>query len=114
MGQPTTWGAPRVADGAADPADYADRVDDSLDACLSSHSGAARPSYAVPGTVWRDSDTDQLFLYDGSSDLQVAVNAGAPASATAVGVAGDVAWDADYFYICTAANTWKRVAVATW
>ena len=23
-------------------------------------------------------------------------------------------WDASYIYICTAANTWKRVAVATW
>ena len=37
-----------------------------------------------------------------------------PASATATGTAGEVAWDANYIYICTATNTWKRVAVSTW
>lgn len=37
-----------------------------------------------------------------------------PASATASGTAGEVAWDADYIYVCTAANTWKRVAISTW
>lgn len=37
-----------------------------------------------------------------------------PASATATGTAGEVAWDADYIYICTATNTWKRVAISTW
>ena len=37
-----------------------------------------------------------------------------PASATAAGTAGEIAWDADYIYICTAANTWKRVAIGTW
>lgn len=38
----------------------------------------------------------------------------APATATSPGTAGDFAADADYLYICTATNTWKRVAVATW
>lgn len=37
-----------------------------------------------------------------------------PASATATGTAGEVAWDANYIYVCTAANTWKRVAISTW
>lgn len=37
-----------------------------------------------------------------------------PASATASGTAGDIAWDADYIYVCTATNTWKRVAISTW
>ena len=37
-----------------------------------------------------------------------------PASATAAGTAGEVAWDANYIYICTATNTWKRVAISTW
>ena len=37
-----------------------------------------------------------------------------PASAAAAGTVGTIAWDADYIYICTAANTWKRVAIATW
>ena len=37
-----------------------------------------------------------------------------PSSATAAGTAGEVAWDANYIYICTATNTWKRVAISTW
>ena len=37
-----------------------------------------------------------------------------PASASATGIAGEVAWDANYIYICTATDTWKRVAVSTW
>jgi len=38
----------------------------------------------------------------------------APASASASGMAGQIAVDTDYIYVCTATNTWKRVAVATW
>jgi hypothetical protein len=37
-----------------------------------------------------------------------------PASASATGNAGTISWDASYIYVCTAANTWKRVAIATW
>jgi len=37
-----------------------------------------------------------------------------PASATATGVAGEIAWDANYIYVCIATNTWKRVAISTW
>jgi hypothetical protein len=37
-----------------------------------------------------------------------------PASAAATGTTGTIAWDADYIYVCTATDTWKRVAIATW
>lgn len=37
-----------------------------------------------------------------------------PTSATDTGTTGDQCWDADYMYVCTATNTWKRVAIATW
>jgi hypothetical protein len=37
-----------------------------------------------------------------------------PASATATGNAGDICWDANYIYVCTATNTWKRTAISTW
>jgi len=37
-----------------------------------------------------------------------------PASATDTGAVGDVRYDADYVYICVAANTWKRAALTTW
>lgn len=38
----------------------------------------------------------------------------APANASSTGTAGDWAVDADYIYVCTATDTWKRVAIATW
>ena len=37
-----------------------------------------------------------------------------PATSGATGTTGEIAWDADYIYVCTATNTWKRVAIATW
>ena len=37
-----------------------------------------------------------------------------PASASATGTAGEIAWDANYIYVCTATDTWKRVALSTW
>jgi hypothetical protein len=37
-----------------------------------------------------------------------------PATSGATGTTGEIAWDADYIYVCTATNTWKRTAIATW
>jgi len=36
------------------------------------------------------------------------------ASAGAAGVKGDICHDTNYIYVCTATNTWKRSAIATW
>lgn len=36
-----------------------------------------------------------------------------PASATSVGLAGEVAYNTSFFYVCVAANTWRRVALVT-
>lgn len=33
--------------------------------------------------------------------------------AASAGTAGDIQWDANYIYVCTATNTWKRVALST-
>lgn len=38
----------------------------------------------------------------------------APASATATGTIGQTAYDTNYFYVCIATNTWKRVALSAW
>jgi hypothetical protein len=32
-------------------------------------------------------------------------------TSTSPGTAGQISWDADYIYVCTATNTWKRVAL---
>ncbi|AYP69336.1 tail fiber protein [Klebsiella phage Pylas] len=37
-----------------------------------------------------------------------------PASATASGVAGNIAISSTYLYVCVATNTWVRAAVSTW
>jgi len=36
-----------------------------------------------------------------------------PATATSPGTPNQVAFDASFFYICIATNTWKRVALST-
>jgi len=38
----------------------------------------------------------------------------APSSASDTGEVGQIAVDSDYIYVCTATDTWKRVAIATW
>jgi len=42
------------------------------------------------------------------------VAAHTPAKANDIGVAGTITWDSNYIYICTAENTWKRVAIESW
>jgi hypothetical protein len=37
-----------------------------------------------------------------------------PASASATGAIGEICWDANYVYVCTATNTWKRSALSAW
>lgn len=37
-----------------------------------------------------------------------------PANSSANGVAGTIARDTSYFYVCVANNTWKRAALSTW
>jgi hypothetical protein len=40
-------------------------------------------------------------------------DAAAPATSTSTGVVGDVRMDSDYIYVCTATNTWKRIALSS-
>lgn len=49
-----------------------------------------------------------------ANGLSVNLASSTPASASATGTAGQISWDANYIYVCTATNTWKRVAIATW
>ena len=45
---------------------------------------------------------------DINSDILRLRTAKTPASAGAAGNQGDLCWDADYIYVCTATNTWER------
>jgi hypothetical protein len=53
----------------------------------------------------------KLVVNDSSIQINTAKT---PSSATATGTTGQVCWDTSYIYVCTATNTWKRVAIATW
>jgi hypothetical protein len=66
-------------------------------------SNVATYDLGMDGVPWRTVYTN---------DIVVATKT--PATASAAGTTGMIAWDANYIYICTATNTWKRVAIATW
>ena len=38
----------------------------------------------------------------------------APSSSTATGALGEIRYTADYIYVCTATDTWKRTALTSW
>lgn len=69
MSQATNFGVPLF--GPATPAQMAERIDESLRALMSAHSGAGRPDYAVPGTEWVSTATPgflKYYVYDGTAD----------------------------------------------
>ena len=49
-----------------------------------------------------------------TGQMNIAALNTAPASASAAGTLGEIRYTADYIYICTATNTWKRTALSTW
>jgi hypothetical protein len=63
--------------------------------------------------VGTSSDSGGALLQVNDNRIRIAT-ANTPASAGATGTTGEIAWDADYIYVCTATNTWKRTAIATW
>jgi len=52
--------------------------------------------------------------FDMNADTFRLRTARTPASAGAAGNAGEICWNANYIYVCVAANTWKRAAIVTW
>ncbi len=74
MSQAANWSLP--LNGPVVPTVYSQRIDDSLDALLSSHSGPARPSYAVAGTIWMSTATAgklKWYAFDGTADRLIRV-----------------------------------------
>lgn len=69
--------------------------------------------YFNAGNVGFKTDSPTAAV-DINSDIVRLRTSKTPASAAATGNAGDICWDADYIYICVAANTWKRSAISTW
>jgi len=58
--------------------------------------------------------TGPTELLDVNSDSFRLRSSQTPASASATGTQGQICWDTNYLYVCTATDTWKRAALATW
>jgi hypothetical protein len=58
---------------------------------------------------WIDS-----FFHKSEDVTAVLAWVAAPSSSGAAGTAGQIAYDADYFYVCVATNSWKRVPISDW
>jgi len=63
--------------------------------------------------VGTSSDSGGALLQVNGDRVRIAT-AKTPASAGATGTTGEICWDANYIYVCTATNTWKRTAISTW
>lgn len=71
------------------------------------------------GTTVSLSSSGSVVLASTSSGVAITgafrlITSFTPASASSTGSAGQIAWDSSYIYLCTATDTWKRAAVATW
>lgn len=49
-----------------------------------------------------------------SSDLIFSCPSAVPSSSNAEGAAGEIRWDENYIYLCTAPNNWKRASILSW
>ena len=63
--------------------------------------------------VGTSSNSGGALLQVNDNRIRIAT-AKTPASASDTGTTGEVCWDANYIYVCTATNTWKRAALSTW
>lgn len=47
------------------------------------------------------------------NDIRIRISQ-TPATSTSSGNAGEIAWDSDFIYVCTATDYWERVAISHW
>jgi hypothetical protein len=90
-------------------------VDSYLSFGARSNSGAIGDSLVVEGTgnigIGTTLPTKALDVNSNSIRVRTAKT---PASSTAACDQGEIAWDANYIYVCRATNTWMRAALSTW
>lgn len=72
----------------------------------------ALPSYG--DNNWNIPINNALIDLDARVIALTSKFATAPASATATGTAGQIAYDSTHIYVCVATNTWVRATLATW
>ena len=77
------------------------------------------PPNPTTGTLWYDTVDGRTYIYYNgtwvdSNPTNIATAGTAPLTSTSNGVAGQIAYDDGYVYICVATNTWKRAPLSTW
>jgi hypothetical protein len=88
---------------------YIQRTSDGLEMAQFTGGGGA---FLYNNGNYKFGTTSTGTLTTGQMDI-AALNT-APASASAAGTLGEIRYTADYIYVCTATNTWKRSALSTW
>lgn len=61
--------------------------------------------------VQKNAGTNMLAVY---ADRVAIETPGVPPTTTSNGTKGTIAYNSSFLYICTATNTWRRVALSTW
>lgn len=64
----------------------------------------------------------KVILFDLSMEIRgdltltgdIATGTHTPSSGTDTGRVGEICWDADYIYVCTATNYWRRTPITHW
>ena len=53
------------------------------------------------------------FQINNDGSIQIGMGS-VPATHSSAGNAGQIAWDANYFYVCIGTNSWKRTTLSSW
>ena len=72
---------------------------------------AGLPSFKTNLALTNDGNCTVGYNLNVSGTIQATLST--PASSSAAGTSGQIKWDANYIYVCTATNTWKRVALSS-
>ena len=78
--------------------------------------GTVYPTSSTKGDIMIDTSVPVIKHYTGSAWTisHSAIKNHTPSSASDTGTAGTIYYDSSYLYICTATDTWRRIAHATW
>jgi hypothetical protein len=75
--------------------------------------GIGGATYGTSGQLLTSGGTSAAPTWADAA-LSTTAHATPPVNASDTGTAGQLAYDADYFYVCIATDTWKRTALSTW
>ncbi len=98
-GGSVVYGAETIPGGAPSVPVKLDGVGPSSYSCLS-----------INGTCQATASYERFAVNQATFQISVS---NTPSTSSAFCLAGDLNWDVNYLYVCTAGNTWKRIALAS-